>query len=411
MKKVFMLIILIFILSGCNRPKWVHITSDVDDSQFKTIILNAGDKFKLDLSYFEEKYDFEKITFYYDNNIVRVNNKEELLALRLGKTILTATIYGSDYIKSVYIYNIVVVDYTDERMIAINYPYQLREYILKDPSGIFYINNDLDFSIYENFKPIPYFEGVIINPNCHVIKNLNISSNKDCAIFENVTNAFIDGIILEDVNIVGKANSTAYESLYTGGLVGYAYGSYLSNIHISGNVKNGMYVGGIAGFLYKSSLYNSSFVGEVSGGIDVGGLVGFLDNRTFVSPSLTIGVIRNCYVVGDICGGYVNPNKVTPHHLGGLVGRSYQGIIISTYFSGHIYPDELDYHTPLIAGNYGYGFFNVYYASDYSIEDAYASLNFTVKEVYKVTYDELISGNELKGLEDFTFTQGSYPTI
>ena len=406
MKKICILILLILILTGCTNKVPGDGNRTIDDSSFDTMLLHAGEKFTIDLSKFEDKYQFHTVKFNYNPSVIRINHKEELLALKLGESTVEVYLYYQDHLQvTVLLYKIIVVDYNDPKMKPINDGWDLRSLLIENPSGFYYLNQEISHN--GLISGISYFSGILINPNKYIIKNLTLKS--DSALIGKATNAYIDGLIFENLKITGIDNEETV-SEFTAGLIGEAHTSFISNIHITGEVSKGTYVGGIIGYSYKTSLINSSFTGKVSGGKYTGGLVGYYRPDIYLK-NIKDGVIKNCYVIADISGGYSEPRS--SNYLGGLVGYANEGNIVSSYYYGKITPDEGDFHKPIIGGvpyNW-YGLYDVYYVSDYELEDAYRKENIYPANIYKLTKEELTSGEGLKGLEDFTFIPGEYPLI
>lgn len=123
-----------------------------------------------------------------------------------------------------------------------------------------------------------------------------------------------DRSIITDCYATGSVSGGAT----AGGLVGYNYiHSSISNCYATGSVCTDSYnAGGLVGFNdYYSSISNSYATGSVTGGYyHAGGLVGF--NYRYSS-------ISNSYSTGSVSG---------PAYYGGLVGYSYYGITLGSYW-------------------------------------------------------------------------------
>ncbi|NVJ53844.1 MAG: filamentous hemagglutinin N-terminal domain-containing protein [Campylobacteraceae bacterium] len=170
--------------------------------------------------------------------------------------------------------------------------------------------------------------------------------------FFNLDNAEIRNLRMTNVDITGVTNA--------GALVGFAKGSILDNIHVSGSVSatqtnpiNAVQVGGIAALMKDTELSNSSFSGDVNGANTVGGLVGNAQENSKIINSSSQGTNNATHTNGSNFGGLVgilqessirdsfstmNINGGTTNLMaGGLVGQlSSSGSITNSYSTGAI---------------------------------------------------------------------------
>lgn len=407
MKKWLIMMLLLIFLAGCSGIEWHEVNNFLDASEYTTMVMNAGEKFDLNLSRLEAKYEFDEVKFQYNDKVVRVNNREELLALNMGKSTFYATLYNNkDMVTTVLLYYIIVIDLTSPMMRPINSNGDLINLIVQNPSGCYYLNRDLDFTYFTAMEPIPYFEGILINPDKHVIKNLTITSTRDCGLFKTIEGAYIDGLIIDNINITGDLNSLSC----TAGLAGEVYNSYISNIHITGEIKNGNHAGGIVGVLNNSALVNSSFKGKVTGKQYVGGLAGETYSN-IVKGASDIATIENCYALCDISSEL---ERNTSASIGGLVGTTRDTFITGSYYCGEIIGKEKDYVLPLIGSYSGkYRLTHVYYVGNLTLDGVYVYDGIQCLEaiVEQLSIEELKSGEGLPGLEAFTFITGEFPFL
>ena len=216
-------------------------------------------------------------------------------------------------------------------------------------------NIDLDTAPWnqgEGWIPIKVFYGSYNGANYSInglyINRPGISHQ---GLFGSTYHASIDNIFVENINIVGGE--------YTGGLVGYAYRSFgdvsssITNCHSSGVVLSNAHgqsgVGGLVGFSWGTMISNSSSCCQVQG-FDryVGGLVG----------GITGSSINNCYfdgiveglnsqaMVGGISGGISNVNINSCYNYGtvlsvnntagGIIHRKDSGTIDKCYSTGEV---------------------------------------------------------------------------
>ena len=143
--------------------------------------------------------------------------------------------------------------------------------------------------------------------NCHVIKNLyvNNSDSQYDGLFGFTDHATIKNLGLEDVNVSGSE-----DTLSTGGLVGYAQCTSITDCYVTGNVSGDPDVGGIVGTLYDASITNSYSTATVSGNRRVGGLVGNSWWEAHISNSYSTGNVTGTSNVGGI-SGYVGEDCST----------------------------------------------------------------------------------------------------
>jgi hypothetical protein len=234
---------------------------------------------------------------------------------------------------------------------------------------------------------IPYsgFQGTIfagtLNGNGHSISNLSIDTKGTGSDYLGLfgyigTDANINGVILNNVSIMGGADSD-----YLGALAGYCYKCSIIECYATGNVTgrdDSLYVGGLVG-LSSSNIIRGSYAAiNVFGGnnaASLGGLVG-KENGSEITEcgaegAVTGGAnsqglgglggevgfffsshITNCFATGSVTGG---DNSA---HLGGLIGQNGRyaegtGHITNSYARGSIIAgDNSRYLGGLLGYNY-----------------------------------------------------------
>ncbi|MDP8315276.1 MAG: GLUG motif-containing protein [Candidatus Celaenobacter antarcticus] len=170
----------------------------------------------------------------------------------------------------------------------------------------------------------------------HTINGLYINRAVSAALFGFTKGATLQNIALTNVNITGGD--------YTGGLVGRALYSNISNCSSTGTVTTSSdKVGGLIGELNGSTLTNSNSSCTVSGAGYVGGLFGIPMSSGSVSNSYATGnvtatgqyaggfcgitqtiTINNCYSTGNVTGST---------HAGGFVGQVWSGATVTNSYS------------------------------------------------------------------------------
>lgn len=179
----------------------------------------------------------------------------------------------------------------------------------------------------------------VFDGNGHTVSGIYIVSDAEhVGLFGYTSGATIKDLTLTDSYIKG--------SNYTGGIVGYHYLGYMTDVSVNAVVVGGNYVGGIAGYTQMAA--NGSGLamhGSVSGGGYVGGLFG----RVYLGGTQTYNLTDSVNYAkvlgtGDQVGGIVgmltgvlaknlaNHGEVTgARYVGGIVGENL--IVIESSFN------------------------------------------------------------------------------
>jgi len=398
---LFLIFILIIVIIINPKPKkeLILINSQEDYSFYETRVVQAGTEIDLQLDKLYEKYQFDRIKFVItNNNIARINYKEKLLALDGGQTNVSASLYkGKSFITTIHFGKFIILKDISECIPIHNY-LEFTQLLTSNPQGCYYLENDIVFPV--NIEEIvPYFEGILLNPKMKIIKNLRMKSNNDCGLFERINNAIIDGLILEDVQIESIQQDKFYNAVGT--IAAKANYSFLSNIQVSGNVKNGNNIGGLLGYSYNTMIVNSSFTGNVQNGRYVGGLIGYSESSMIERENFYFYTIKfeNCYVIGNISG----------EHCGAFTGYIYETSIENSYFVGKVTSSNTNQNYALVGSyqhRHQHRLINVYHniISDQIYDSSCEAINVRYIEDFK-------SGEVLEGMDAFIFQKGSYPVL
>ncbi|MDN5046680.1 hypothetical protein O8C97_03235, partial [Aliarcobacter butzleri] len=168
------------------------------------------------------------------------------------------------------------------------------------------------------------------------------------------SDTIIKNIGLINVDIKGKH--------YTGGLVGYSYGSTIENSYSSGNITGTDAVGGLVGYNNGGTIQNSYASNLITGNNYVGGLVG--QNYGTIVNSYSGGNVTGNNTVGGLIGlnqgGLIENSYSTSSvmvnggvgdaYIGGLVGHNYQGTVKNSYASGLVSVNISQINGTLYAG-------------------------------------------------------------
>ena len=192
-----------------------------------------------------------------------------------------------------------------------------------DLTGDYILINDIDASAtvawnwdtvsgyYFGFQPVGdpenQFSGTF-NGQSYVISGLYIRRTSQYVGLFGYTSggSLITGLRLEDVDIRGGGE--------TGSIAGFNEGTISGSLAM-GTVAGGGDVGGLTGLNRGSIIESAAFVNVTATGHHVGGLVGFDFD----------GVISNCYARGD--------GSTAGSRAGGLVGRAYDYSLIQHSYS------------------------------------------------------------------------------
>ena len=200
----------------------------------------------------------------------------------------------------------------------------------------FVLTSDIDLSSIDNWTPIgrgnKLFNGDF-DGNNFTISNLTIKDYQSsyAGLFGICKNSTLKNLNLDTINItskrgnvgslVGTANyNSKIENVtalnvnihvstnYTGGLVGFALNSVISNSAIlSGTVEssNGDYIGGIIGVLQQNSKITNSYSNcNVKGSYNIGGFIGVILENSTVDNCVSEGVVKGNNQDSDI-GGFI----------------------------------------------------------------------------------------------------------
>src|SRR5690606_26369711 len=119
----------------------------------------------------------------------------------------------------------------------------------------------------------------------------------------------------------GLADANIFGNRFVGALVGYAAGTEIRHMHVTGDVMGYDHVGGLVG-IAGGSIHDSYAMGTVTGVQPVGGLV-------WASG----GEILRSFASAEVRGGSGAP---TDESIGGLVGYQFSGSIGQSYAVGTV---------------------------------------------------------------------------
>ena len=214
---------------------------------------------------------------------------------------------------------------------------------------------------YQGFMPIGSSHGSfrgVFDGDGHSINNLWIfrKNTSSVGLFNATLGATVTDLVLDSSSIVGAS--------YTGGLVGYATSSTISNVSIDygmtraylsyygggiagavedtdlnnstvlgGNVHgSGNIIGGLVGYLISGFITDSTSSADVDGGYSIGGAIGLMSGGEVSGVSVGMALIHSDYSENEIYPGFAKSGNDT----GGFVGRMYAGLISSSTTAAHV---------------------------------------------------------------------------
>ena len=220
------------------------------------------------------------------------------------------------------------------------------------------------------------FQGTF-DGNGYTLSSISLSSNSDyLAIFPSTNNATIKNLLLNSINIGGQPFQ------YVAGLIAYANGTTITNVRIT-NLKMSfaaIYSGGLVGQATYSTISNVSVQGTMQhffGTKHSGGLVGEANyshisscashvNAILFTPTdfgidavgLLVGelldsTIINSYADGNFDYSIAQPAGLNGHLLGGLIGETGGSVITNSYYAGKIIVKYVDNVGGAVGYNYG----------------------------------------------------------
>lgn len=418
MLKLLILLMIIFSFSACTYFQPFR----EDFSRMGTRHVKVGDQIDLNLEELKESYNFDDISvdFAYGSLTLKLfmfNYKNELYAMHPGVSDLSVYLSRNNKVIALVHYGLVTIynpydadDSTWTALNSINFYYE----ISRKPYGKYYLEEDIDASVGIKNQTTGSFSGCLVNPFGYKIINLNRTGYASNGLFMIIDHAYIDGLIIEDASLTGDMDLINSASI--GILASGIFDSYITNITVTGNIRNfrSEMIGGIVGES-KGSYYRSiSFEGEIYGYAQyIGGLFGTFSrytNRHTPIPTM----IENAYVIGILESIKVGANVQA---FIGHVSDSDEALpsihIYNGYFDGEIKPNDLPTVHYFTFSNYsdlGYvTYMNLYTtqvinATETALDGDVSILNF-------IDHEMLVSGEELAGMDGFNFMSGEYPSL
>ncbi len=345
---IAMAIVLCFVcfVCGCNftnGEQWTNVIDGYDSADVLNIFLSKGDEYPVDLRALFAEYDIHisKITAHSSDNDIFVLQNETVKAIGRGKAKLNVDIYSKRNNLHYYVIGaeVYVIDAFAPELVEIDSVQDLVN-INNNKSGNYILKSDLDLADYGSWSPIgglpsasedarsAAFSGSFINPYGYKIRNLSIPSVDGLqqgayggylgGLFGRIENAYIDGIVLENVKI--NLSDTNGQIAEAGGVCATSLNSIVRNCSVFGDIAASDRCGGIVGSTNWGAIIGCRFQGTVRSALSIAGGI-----------SACGYVIRDCDVSADIYGAFA---------AGGILGESVTGDYLSnTVFVGQLICD------------------------------------------------------------------------
>ncbi len=357
MSNILLLILFfIYIGTGCQSEYkyWTNEIDNFDSFQILDVFLTQGESKIIDFKqqFKNSNLSITKIVAKSTDEEVCTINENSIYAVGMGKAKVKVEIYSS---KEMCCYvttsaNVYVVDSSNKDFIEVRTAQDLAD-MNQNKNGWYILKNDIDLIEYKNWEPIGNlptaetpennaFQGIFYNPEGFKIKNLTIKSSQmitqgkfggcNGGLFGALDEAYIDGILLEDVYI----DLTDYDgtlSSCAGGIAAQELNSVIRNCKVEGKIISQDRTGGIVGGSSWGKIMNCDFKGMVQSTIHAaGGIAGFGY------------IVKNCSVEALIEGAFASGGilgfKTVDYYLsdcsfkGELLGNGYKGETIGYTF-------------------------------------------------------------------------------
>ena len=317
----FILVSSIFLISCNNYP---NVSNAVDNYQVENVFINSNEEFELDIKqqFASSGINISKYELSSSNDEVASIKRNKIIGKKTGKLVISGVLYDKSkqtkYV--VKVANVYVIN--PEDMIEVKTAEDLAK-IKNNMSGHYILKSDIDLANYGSWKPIGVtgsereFSGIFVNPEGYKIKNLTIraadsillnGNYKFCkaGLFFSITNAYIDGIILDNVDIDVCDFDNTYLNGSAGGIASSMLNSVIRNCHVSGTILAQYFSGGIIGSNSWGYILDCSFEGTIktindttwarNNEVGAGGIAGFSGTNE------KQGLISNCNVKATIIG-------------------------------------------------------------------------------------------------------------
>ncbi|MDG2535297.1 MBG domain-containing protein, partial [Sphingomonas sp. HITSZ_GF] len=201
-------------------------------------------------------------------------------------------------------------------------------------TGYYALGNDIDASATATwnsgagFATLDNFQGIFAGLG-HAIDGLTVNrpNQGQTGLFGSTNNAVLRDFTLSNATVTGSSR--------VGAVVGYAGGTTLSNVHVTGSVSAFQEAGGVVGWLFDSTLNGVSSAASVAISQNkAGGLAGYVFSTASITNSYAVGAVTGTSMVGGLIGDTDNGITLTLTNVyasGRVSGSSLTGGLIGQW--------------------------------------------------------------------------------
>lgn len=292
----------VILTTGCTQERynWQNHIENYDMEDIEYLFLEKGESitFHYTEHFADTPITIDKFEARSGDESVFTVNGNTITAVGIGKATMPVNLYSKA--ENTYYYTTAATVYVtakeDSRLTEIDSAQDLAD-IRKDLDGYYILKNNIDLSELGDWNPIGNlpldestspgsnaFRGFFINPYGYTIKDLTISSSENIphglyggchgGLFGAIEDAYIDGLILENVQIDLSDFEGGRSS--AGGITASSLNSVIRNCNVTGRIVSQDSGGGIDGGASWGRLIGCRFEGTViSTENGAGGIAGF----------------------------------------------------------------------------------------------------------------------------------------
>lgn len=420
-------------------PLWFYLAPTnqevtYDQPSYEVTYIEVGKTIPVDHELLRKQYDYDAIEVIdimndkdeddmfiddLDRPMYVLNYRNDIIANRHGLAVYIIVLYKQNRIVHIenlgYHLQYVTFDQDNAEWIPLN-QHNFTTMIEANPNGKYYLEEDINLQW--RTHTIDTFSGIIVNPFHYVITGLKqIDYTPNQGIFNELKNAIIDGLIINDALFEIPNTVSAHFNGNVGFIASKATRSFISNTHVTGNIHLENYpysIGGLIGYSVYSLYRYVSFAGTIGDSGFVGGIIG-----------MNSGLIRTLRDLSDqpmwtdvvtIENAYVDADLASNDAVAGFIGNHADRHLLrlkSVYVTGTI-----DRGTYIYPRYIGYLFSSYFSISDAVFEYAYTTESHLIDypaydddQVTFIQYYQLFYSTPLEGLEAFVFSTEDIPRL
>lgn len=347
-------VVLVFVVGGVFIGRWwvkndpmnpwkvESYQSDMEEGDLEHLLLPMNETMTIDVENYAKKWGVENKAWKLSvaDDCVRID-EDTLTPVERGWTVLTLQITDGSTVYSSDIARIVVI--SSDPFKSVSTADELSA-IRDNLDGNYILTADIDLSGME-WTPIGNalneFTGAMLNLDGHKIKNLTMTYDAEsgghanyyrtAGLFGFTVNAYIDGLILQGVNISLSEGDRPLSEGTSGSLVGDAAGTLFVRCVVQGTIEGQGSVGGLVGYASLCIFEECIFNGDVSSAQKSNPNV-----SCFAGGIVGNGLFYGVYFEAVIADCLINANISSDGCAGGIVGHEFESyeFIQRSYFYG-----------------------------------------------------------------------------